>query len=404
MSKTVRQVWRVEDVLTDVTTAKLSNAAATYGVKRNDTSAVVVADGTSMTHVSTGVYEYEFAEPAEGLAYTAWVEIVYDSQTYWFEHDFAADAAADNMAVSYTGLKEIVGRKLYGIRESFSTAQTADINDAIKTGLHQVYLAHKWSFFRPRYTITTTAPQSSSTVTIVNGVVTLAAGTWPSWAATGTLSIAGGYYAIASRDSDSQLTLVDTTLDAAALTTYELGRNLYDLPTGYDAIEGPITYPPDAGGYYPNVRLVKESDIRKKRQSYEQFERPEVAAVVAVSFDPTVGSRRQIMLYPTPDDTYQLTARMRLRPTMIDSTNLYPVGGEVLSQVFIESCIVAGLRSLGEPMDQHWETYQMLLAQAIQRDKEESSPEYLGKDNGGEQFDAEYTRPIPTILFNGVEV
>ena len=41
--------WKVEGVLTDVTTAKLSDPTGTYGVKRNDTSAVVVADATAMT-------------------------------------------------------------------------------------------------------------------------------------------------------------------------------------------------------------------------------------------------------------------------------------------------------------------------------------------------------------------
>ena len=93
-TRTITRNWKVDGVLTNVTTAKLSDAGATYGVKRNDNDAVVVADGTAMTNDSTGVYSYTFTEPADGLAYTAWVEFVYGGNTYRFEHDITATSAS----------------------------------------------------------------------------------------------------------------------------------------------------------------------------------------------------------------------------------------------------------------------------------------------------------------------
>jgi hypothetical protein len=78
---TIRREFKVNDVPTDVTSAKLSDATGTYGVKRSDTNAVVVADNTDMAHDSTGVYSYTFTVVA-GVAYTAAIEFVYDGSTY----------------------------------------------------------------------------------------------------------------------------------------------------------------------------------------------------------------------------------------------------------------------------------------------------------------------------------
>ena len=82
MSVTVNFDFYVNGALTDVTSAVLSDATGAYGIKRDDTDAVVVADGTAMTHVTTGQYEYEFDEPAAGLTYTYDVEYVYAGDTY----------------------------------------------------------------------------------------------------------------------------------------------------------------------------------------------------------------------------------------------------------------------------------------------------------------------------------
>jgi len=82
---TIRRTIRVAGVLTDPTSVKLSSSDTTFGVKRNDTDAVVVADDTAMTQVSTGIYEHTFTDPANGLTYTYSMEIVYSGETYHVE-------------------------------------------------------------------------------------------------------------------------------------------------------------------------------------------------------------------------------------------------------------------------------------------------------------------------------
>jgi hypothetical protein len=59
----------------------LSDPTGTYGVKRNDTNAVVVAAGTAMIQDSPGVFHYTFVDPSPNLIYTCWVSRVYAGQT-----------------------------------------------------------------------------------------------------------------------------------------------------------------------------------------------------------------------------------------------------------------------------------------------------------------------------------
>jgi len=82
---TITKKFSVDNVLTNPTTIKLSDPDGNYGVKRDDTGAVVVADGTSMSKISTGQYSYTLTDEAYNLTYSYYVEIVYGGETYYFE-------------------------------------------------------------------------------------------------------------------------------------------------------------------------------------------------------------------------------------------------------------------------------------------------------------------------------
>ena len=86
MSITIERQFLIDGVLTDVTSAVLSDPEGDYGVKRDDTDAVVVADGVAMTKAATGLYRHTFAEPASELTYTYWIEWVYGGKTHHEEH------------------------------------------------------------------------------------------------------------------------------------------------------------------------------------------------------------------------------------------------------------------------------------------------------------------------------
>lgn len=287
------------------------------------------------------------------------------------------------MTVSYSNLLERVGRFLFGQRSVYSDRETVDIEDCIRDGLQVVYAAHDWSFFKPIEDITTTAPYTTGTITVVDGVVTLAAGgTFPSWAADGILKADDNYYSVATRDSNTQITLDDLTVDIAAGHTYELARPEIPLNASFEAVAGDsdLTYYPGQNELYPPVRMRHDSAIRSWQQDDPYFDRPACYSVRTVEFDPTVGSRKVLAFYPAPDAAYVLRVPMILRPTMIDSTNQYPVGGETLAAVITQSCLAAAEHNLDDGEGIHKKLFLELLPLAIRADQEKSSPTSLGPD------------------------
>jgi subtilisin-like proprotein convertase family protein len=90
------------------------------------------------------------------------------------------------------------------------------------------------------------------TITVVDGVVTMTGDTrWPAWAEDAYLVVAGTSYSIASRDSSTQYTLDDTTLNLPTGTPYELRfGTTYDLTistTGTALTTVASTAPIDSG-------------------------------------------------------------------------------------------------------------------------------------------------------------
>ena len=380
-TRTISKNWKVEGVLTNVTNAKLSDPTGAYGVKRNDTDAVVVADGTAMTNPSTGVYESSFTD-IDGIAYTAYVEIEYQSATYHFEVDLPARTSTGSMVASYNSLLERVGHFLFGKRTGFSSDQKSDIEECIHDGLRDVYAMHPWSFFRPIREIATVAPHTTGTVTVASGVVTFTSATVPTWAALGVLKIGNNYYDVDTRDSNSQVTLEDTSVTVSSASSYELGRQEYDLPTGFDSIanDSDLHYEPGQGEWYPPVTQRHDSMVRHKLQDDPYFDRPIFYSVRTVEFDPDVGSRKRLALYPTPDAAYVLKVPMVLRPVPISAGDQYPVGGEMLTQVITEACLAAAERNYDDQGREHARRFQELIGVAIRDDLERSTPTSLGRD------------------------
>lgn len=110
MSITIRETFTIDGALTNVTSVVLSDPTATFGVKRNDTDGVVVADGTALTNSSTGVYEHTFDQPAAGLTYTYWVEWVYGGETYRYEGSISGVAGSDEGRIcTLADVKERLG-------------------------------------------------------------------------------------------------------------------------------------------------------------------------------------------------------------------------------------------------------------------------------------------------------
>ncbi len=90
---TITFTTKLDGTLTNATSVVLQDATGTYGIKRNDTDAVVVASGTATSNPSTGTYTYTFTPPAENVTYTAIFKVVASATTVYREVVFHVGAS-----------------------------------------------------------------------------------------------------------------------------------------------------------------------------------------------------------------------------------------------------------------------------------------------------------------------
>lgn len=294
--------------------------------------------------------------------------------------------AESTLSMDRDYLQRLVGRMLVGTTTegNWSTEETSWINDIISGGIRTFLQGgpqrHQWAFMNPLTTLTTSASYSTGTIAATSGVVTLTGGTWPSWAAEGEITIGGTTYTVDTRDSDTQITLDDTSSasDSSAGTSYQLGRPTYDLPDNVAYIQGPFTYRPGSATLYGPIEQVSLEEVRAHRQWTDVISRPQVYTMEPLAYAPTTGSPRwKVRFWPTPDDAYILEYRYRVRLDDITDSNKYPMASEEHSETLKQAVLAeAELQSSGVEGPHHAKFMRCLEA-SIGLDNQ-TAAEYLG--------------------------
>ena len=138
---TITFLHAISGVNTDVTSAKLSDSTGTYGVRRTDTGAVVVNDGTDMTRVSAGLYQYEFTDPANDLTYEYAVEFVYNNVTKYQ----ASTMLGPTSSLGGTTLSDLISRVRVNTNRTSTTVTTnGRIARYLNDGLRELARRHPW--------------------------------------------------------------------------------------------------------------------------------------------------------------------------------------------------------------------------------------------------------------------
>lgn len=123
-----------------------------------------------------------------------------------------------------------------------STDVTRDARRAIINAYDEFAAARRWTYYIGRGRVNTVAPYSTGTITYTHSTrtLTLASGTWPTWASYGVVLIASVPYEVASRTSDSVLILSVNSnpgANVAAGTTYTIYRDKYPMPADFLAAD-----------------------------------------------------------------------------------------------------------------------------------------------------------------------
>jgi hypothetical protein len=116
---------------------------------------------------------------------------------------------------------------------------------AVQKAYRELPSKHSWNYFTRQRLLQTVASYDTGTIAFdftggaSERLVTLTTGTWPSWAAYGRIIIDDVHYEVATRESDTLITLSETSnpgADVAAGATYTLYRNAYPLPSNFKRI------------------------------------------------------------------------------------------------------------------------------------------------------------------------
>lgn len=304
--------------------------------------------------------------------------------------------AESTLSLTYADLRREIGRDLGfgrfpagdGTVQGWEPDQVQDVEDILKSTARLVYYPepldgrpqHRWSFLYPiAPPLKTSAAYKTGTVAIVNGVVTLTGGVNPSWAADGELTVLGITYTVNTRDSNTQLTLDDLTVNVAGPKTFELTRPAYTLPDDFGTLTGPLTFRPGTSYRHAPIEIVGEAQIRQMRQSSEWTGLPRVAALRPKTHAGSTGQRWELVLFPSPDAEYELFYRYGVHPNALTDTNRYPYGGMKFGELWIAAARFAAERRLKDPSE--WvrkEEYLSQLRAAISADEQDAAPDFLG--------------------------
>lgn len=292
-------------------------------------------------------------------------------------------------------LRTFAVEQFYGGTGDYS-ALTSDeqsrVDRCINSGLRQFLYppavggkVHAWSFLRKNATITLLAPYATGTIGVTSGVVTLTGGTWPSWAADGELEINGTDYEIASRDSSTQITLVNTSLTLSSGRSYSIHQDDYDLPEDFAALVAHPTYQPSQT-WRSQLFQVSEQEIRQKREAQlgQGLDYPSLYAIRAKVNDPTTGTRSQIMFWPKVKTAQIIYYRYEVRADVLTTTNKYAWGASDHSETLKDSILAAFEFHIDGQAGPAMQKFMGSLQTSIERDKRIGGPRNLGYNGNGQ--------------------
>lgn len=154
----------------------------------------------------------------------------------------------------------------------------------------------------------------------------------------------------------------------------------YDLPEDFGSLLAGFQFDDDDG--YPPLEERSVEWIRDQRATNTFTSWPEYYALRTISLDKNIGTKWELMLYPTPDAAYTLHYRYKAVPTKLESDDDIPVGGPELSLLLREFCLAQAETDKDEKVGVHNQKLSMMLNQAKQIDKRRN-PHNLGFNGNG---------------------
>ena len=192
---------------------------------------------------------------------------------------------------------------------------------AVMSAYRALTMAHRWTYFYQRGRISSVAKYSTGTISYDHTggsnerMVTLTGGTWPTWSNYGAIKISDIVHQVASRVSDTIITLSVNSnpgADVAAATTYTLFRDTYVLPGDFLALDSLVNM---SNLLYPS-HVHPRDWLSQQRLNAS----PATPRIFTIMGDPNYFGAMAVAFFPPPDAVYQFDFiyQRRPRPLIID--------------------------------------------------------------------------------------
>jgi hypothetical protein len=379
---------------------------------------VSATDGLTTFYLDAGTYYvwrqrsgYNFTNPQ------TMVVTVTGTFTYNYVTAVSSSTGEAGLPLGWSDFKAEVGFYLgYGrTAGNWSSAQSSEIEDIVNSGVRKVYyppavsdetIGHEWSWLRPTTTLQLSLPYAVGTVTIASGVVTLAGGgTWPTWAANGSLQTSAGRHEVSTRDSGTQVTLSDTSVTLAAGATYTIYRDTYDLPDDFGRMHGNFHFP--INEYRDEIQKVSVQQILQMLAARDDTGAPYWYSTEYKPSTGNSGQRQQARFYPTTDTAWLMSYQYEAFQGALSDSTPYPLGGMKYSELYLESCLAVAEGRIHDQPGYHTGEFQRLLADCVRRDRRSGAQVHgnMGhQEEVDELFRRGWTGGTYPITYDGSEV
>lgn len=182
-------------------------------------------------------------------------------------------------------------------RDSTGTKSDTVLQQAVNNAIAWIATAKFWEYYKTYGDLTLREPYSTGTLTLTNAstTVTLASGTWPTWAASGKLKIGGKVYRVVTRSSNAVVLLSAAWAeDSEAGTSYTLFQDEYALATDCLKFGRPL---PGQGWGWGGAPASFESVLEAQNNFIYGQQYPSMFAVHAS------GNSAKLILYPYPSSS-----------------------------------------------------------------------------------------------------
>jgi hypothetical protein len=258
---------------------------------------------------------------------------------------------------------------------NLSAAEEADLRAIVRAGLRRFFFPlsngqpYQWRWLERFHTISAPDSYTTGTVTISAGVITLAGGTWPSWAANGFMSVDGHIVFVETRTSDTLLATNHTELTVAAGTTYELFQYRFDLPTDFAEWTGAVTYANSAD--YWILAAASETELRLRYSANYNYD----ARTSHYAVTPAQDGTFRLMLWPVPQTSAEIRGVYIMAPQDNLTSDLTTDPGTTVqcppayADAAMEAILAAAEAYNDDAIGIHEQRFQTAIAAAIAHDR-----------------------------------